>query len=110
MKFIFSFFLGILLSSPVFADDADQCAGHNYSLSQCNNISGCSYTEDDGCQQCSPTEYSPTGEQSCLPCNTYSFSTGKIYDSANGIAGQSECPWMCDNEYYRGGANDDTCI
>lgn len=108
MRYIIAFLCGFIFLSPGLADN--QCTDIT-NVSQCNNIAGCYYDNNyDTCERCSPAEYSPAGEQSCLPCNNYSFSTGKKYNSANGIAGQSECPWMCDKGYYRGGTGFDECI
>ncbi|MFQ6760088.1 MAG: hypothetical protein ACLRFM_01635 [Alphaproteobacteria bacterium] len=85
---------------------------------QCVHLTGCFLaSSDDGgmggqvtlCQPCLDTEYNDGTFQTCQLCST-ALSAPKIFDSANATYGQSECPWMCDNGYYRGGANDDTCI
>ncbi|MBP9999839.1 MAG: hypothetical protein KBT14_04095 [Proteobacteria bacterium] len=108
---IASFFITITCIQYSFADN--QCSNYGYDEQQCNNIAGCYYAQEwSNCEQCTYTQYSAPGESTCTECDDFAFeeNTHKIYDStATGQAGQSECPWKCDVNYYKSGDNCEIC-
>lgn len=139
------FFLMLLLPFNVFATE---CSTND---SVCISYNGCEIN-DYGmggilCEACNSGYYNNSTENStsCKSCETdYDFNTlttGKQWDSTNSSEGNTECPWICtdnwyksgdecshcptnstsaagstsisdcqcNNGYYMGGANDDTC-
>ena len=108
MKFIFSFLFGILILSPTFA--SYECT-ENTQQDQCN-CAGWGWVnldENSGfCEQCSETQYSPANDSVCHDCidsngnwaESITRPTHSIFDTNHATAGQSSCPWVCDDGYF----------
>lgn len=104
MKFIFSFLFGILILSPTFASyecsedtssDECKCAGWGY--------------DSWGCSQCTNTQYSPANDSVCHDCidDSGNWTAGaqpvpnSIFDTDHATYGQSSCPWVCIDGYFK---------
>ena len=116
MKFFALFFLCTLLTTPVYAYVTPDCSIYtNNGATVCNSYGGCYWNTEYGgsCERCSSDEYSAPGASECTSCSDFAFTeeSHKIYNSDPdaGQQGQSECPWLCDANYYKDGDNCEHC-
>ncbi len=118
MKFIFSFFLYIVLMSPVLADT--QC-GSITNPDTCGATAGC-YYDNDGieCSGCNELYYNPGGESNgtCRECGSYTNGVWSWAETEsthpdhsvfnpdyNNTTGLSSCPWVCATDYFQNDEN-----
>lgn len=101
MKFIFSFFLCLILVSPVLAD---QCI--NQTNQNCINTAGCEWVAG-ACSQCESGWYSAPGDNACLSCES-GFDSGWTSQHKTHPKGASSCSdWECASDYFPTDTNDD---
>lgn len=108
------------------------CTSRNDSCSTCESRSsclargGCGYDVNDTyepCKECTREQFHEVQQdcngidncsdacKTCLEPNTeWQYSVGQTFDTSNTQTGMSECPWICDSGYYRGGTNMNECI
>ncbi len=111
-KLLFIFFIIILSPNYLMAD-----CSTNTDSTGCISYDGCEF-KDEGfsgqfCQACYAYKFNNSTENStsCKSCETdYEFdtiNTGKQWDSTDDSRGNSECPWICTDNWYKSG---DSCI
>ena len=105
--------IAIFAISPVYAET--ECV-NNPSNNGCISYEGCYFEGGmiNECTQCNNTGFYNTTSlgitDRCTSCDTISFGiTGKILDPTSYDYGQSECPWICDERYYKSGENCELC-
>lgn len=105
------FLLLILLPINTFATECQ------FSDNACVSYDGCEIVDTgsiggNDCYPCDPHYYnnSTTNSTSCISCENYDFdtiNTGKQRNSTDDSRGNTECPWMCTNNWYKSG---DSCV
>ena len=113
MRKLLSIFFAIILSPTFTMADCNL----NSESTGCISYNGCEF-KDEGfsgkfCQACYAYEFNNSTENStsCKSCETdYDFdtmNTGKQWDSTDDSRGNSECPWICTDNWYKSG---DSCV
>lgn len=101
------FLLLILLPINTFATEC------HFSENTCVSYDGCEIIDTgsiggNDCYTCDPHYYnnSTTNSTSCISCENYDFdtiNTGKQWNSTDDSRGNTECPWICTNNWYKSG-------
>lgn len=105
------FLLLILLPINTFATEC------HFSENTCVSYDGCEIIDTgsiggNDCYTCDPHYYnnSTTNSTSCISCENYDFdtiNTGKQWNSTDDSRGNTECPWICTDNWYKSG---DSCV
>lgn len=94
-------FLFILFPIGTFADcDISTCASYDGHEIIDGGFNGCS------CEECQARYYNNnnTNSQTCISCSDYNFdsmNTGKKLNVNDTTIGNSECPWICEQHWYK---------
>lgn len=115
-KILLLIFLALFL--PFQANGTNCFLNNDETEPGCNSYNGCYFQPAEGmieadCNECDSGTYNYTNSghiTECISCPTSYPDNGKIPNTTAQDYGQSECPWMCDNGYYRGGTGFDECI
>ncbi len=113
MRKLLSIFFAIILSPTFTMADCNL----NSESTGCISYNGCEF-KDEGfsgqfCQECYAYKFNNSTENStsCKSCETdYDFdtmNTGKQWDSTDDSRGNTECPWICTDNWYKSG---DSCV
>ena len=114
-KILSLIFLALFLPFQAKATNCDN--NNNEDPTGCISYDGCFFQPAEGlavaeCRLCGVGTYNYTDSgyiQECIACPTSYTENGKIPDNTSQQQGQSDCPWICDNGYYRGGTNNEEC-
>ena len=111
-KLLSIFFIIILLPTCLIAD-----CSVNTDSTGCVSYDGCFFVPatgmlDPDCRQCTSGTYNTDSLETtdhCTTCPTSYGVSGKIPNPNAYDDGQSECPWMCDANYYKSGDSCEIC-